>query len=137
MKAIIWPNGTFRGLVTDDTQTDASRTREWVFTTRPEADTGFQVVESSPTVTETQVVQTWQQVALPQVPVTKLTLKTRVTPQEWATIKAAIASAGAETQEDWELAKEIDPAHPQTAGMIAALTGSGLLTTPLHVIFAP
>jgi hypothetical protein len=70
-------------------------------------------------------------------PITKLTLKTRVTPQEWGAIKAAIAGAGAETQEDWELAKEIDPAHPQTAGMIAALQDAGYLTTPLHVIFAP
>jgi hypothetical protein len=71
------------------------------------------------------------------VPITKLTLKTRVTPQEWGAIKAAIAGASEDIQEDWTLAKEIDPQHPQTAAMIAALQGAGYLTTPLHVIFAP
>ena len=70
-------------------------------------------------------------------PITKLTLKTRVTPQEWGAIKAAIAGASEDIQEDWTLAKEIDPQHPQTAAMIAALQGAGYLTTPLHVIFAP
>lgn len=69
-------------------------------------------------------------------PVTKLTLKRRVTPTEWATIMAAISS-NADTLENWNLATEIDPANPETAGMIAQLTGAGLLTTPLHVIFAP
>jgi hypothetical protein len=137
MKAILWPTGEFRMLVSDDTPTDAGRTREWVPTDPPEANDGFQVVEGPPDVTETQVLQTWQQVALPLVPVTKLTIKRRVTPTEWATLKAAIAQADADTQEDWNEATEIEPANPKTAAMIEQLTSAGLLTTPLHVIFAP
>lgn len=136
MKAILNPDGTFRGLVSDDTQTDASRTREWVFTTQPAAETGHAVREGAPQITETQAIQTWVQVPLPLVPITKLTLKRRVTPTEWATITGAIAQ-NADTLENWNLATEIDPAHPETAAMIDALTGAGLLSTPLHVIFAP
>jgi hypothetical protein len=137
MKAILNPDGTFRGLVTDDTATDETRTRAWVPTAAPAAEPGMAVMQGPPTVGETTVTQTWVQVPLALSPITKLTLKTRVTPQEWGAIKAAIAGASEDTQEDWVLAKEIDPAHPQTAGMIAALQGAGYLTTPLHVIFAP
>ena len=137
MKAILNPDGTFRMLVIDEAQTDASRTREWVATEPPAAEPGMRVVEGYPIVTETQVIQIWAQDPLLIGPITKLTLKTRVTPQEWGAIKAAIAGASEDIQEDWVLAKEIDPAHPQTAGMIAALQGAGYLTTPLHVIFAP
>jgi hypothetical protein len=137
MKAILNPDGTFRGLVSDDTATDETRTRAWAFTTPPQAEDGMRAIETAPAYDGVTFTQSWTQVPLPQVPISKLTLKTRVTPQEWGAIKAAIAGAGAEVQEDWELAKEIDPQHPQTAGMIAALQGAGYLTTPLHVIFAP
>lgn len=136
MKAILNPDGTFRGLVSDETPTAADRTREWVTTEPPAPNAGHAVAEGAPTVTETQVVQTWVQVPLPLVPITKLTLKRRVTPTEWATITGAIAQ-DPDTLENWNLATEIDPAHPETAGMIAQLTGDGLLMTPLHVIFAP
>jgi hypothetical protein len=76
-----------------------------------------------------------QLVAAELKPITKLALKKRVTAQEWAAIIAAIAS-DASTQEDWNLATEIDPSHPQTAAMIAALRQAGHLTTPLWKIFA-
>jgi hypothetical protein len=75
-----------------------------------------------------------QLVAAELKPITKLKLKERVTTQEWAAIKAAIAS-DAEASENWNLAQEIDAAHPQTAAMIAALQQAGHLTTPLWQIF--
>jgi hypothetical protein len=69
------------------------------------------------------------------VPVTKLDIKRRVTPQEWAALKAAIAS-DADAQENWDIAQEIDPSHPQTQQVISYLQSQGQLSTPLWKIFA-
>jgi hypothetical protein len=37
----------------------------------------------------------------------------------------------------WHRAIEIDPNDPETAAGLAALVAMGVITTPLHVIFAP
>jgi hypothetical protein len=68
------------------------------------------------------------------VPVTKLDIKSRVTPSEWAALKAAIAT-DPDAAENWELANSIDPDHPQTKQVIAYLQASGALTTPLWEVF--
>lgn len=69
------------------------------------------------------------------VPVSKYKIKTRVTAQEWAALKAAIAN-DADAQENWDITQEIDPAHPQTQQVISYLQEQGQLTTPLWQIFA-
>lgn len=143
MKAILWPDRTFRGLVTDESQTDASRTREWVPTQPDPADAGFQWSEGSPTVTETQVIQTWVPVPIPLVSKTKLQISDRMTEAEFDGIEALMDSLL--TSEDasqrrmakrWHRATDIDPNDPETAGGLAALVGMGVITTPLYVIFA-
>jgi hypothetical protein len=68
------------------------------------------------------------------VPVTKLDIKSRVTPSEWAALKAAIAT-DPDAAENWELANSIDPDHPQTKQVIAYLQANGALTTPLWEVF--
>ena len=92
MKAILNPDGTFRGLVSDDTQTDASRTREWVPTDPPTPDAGFTVAEGPPTVAETQAIQTWVQVPIPLVSKTKLQISDRMTEAEFDGIEALMDS---------------------------------------------
>jgi hypothetical protein len=142
MKAYISPNGdvtvwlgalpsSYDGFFLDITEAE-----------KPAAQEGHQVVDGPLEITRENgvpvaVSTSWVETPLLLAPITKLTLKTRVTPQEWGAIKAAIAGASEDIQEDWTLAKEIDPQHPQTAAMISALQGAGYLTTPLHVIFAP
>jgi hypothetical protein len=69
------------------------------------------------------------------VPVSKYKIKTRVTEDEWAALKAAIAS-DADAQENWDITQEIDPEHPQTQAVISYLQSQGQLTTPLWQIFA-
>lgn len=69
------------------------------------------------------------------VPVSKYKIKTRVTEDEWAALKAAIAS-DADAQENWDITQEIDPAHPQTQQVISYLQSQGQLSTPLWKIFA-
>lgn len=136
MKAILHPNGSFRGLVSEDTPTDPEFTRQWVPTEPPAANIGHQVVEDVPTIGATQATQTWKQVPLPQVPVTKLTLKRRVSPEEWGALQLVL-SQNPSLKEDFELASEIDPLHPATAATIDALYAADMLTTPRWVIFAP
>lgn len=77
----------------------------------------------------------WRIVPIRTGPVTKLTIKRRVRPEEWAAIKAAIAS-DADAMEEWNLATVIEPDNPRTVAMIEALTGAGLVTTPTATIFA-
>lgn len=69
------------------------------------------------------------------VPVSKYKIKTRVTEDEWAALKAAVAS-DADAQENWDITQEIDPAHPQTQAVISYLQSQGQLSTPLWKIFA-
>lgn len=69
------------------------------------------------------------------VPVSKYTIKKRVSPTEWAALKAAIAS-DADAQENWDITQDIDPEHPQTQAVISYLQAQGQLTTPLWQIFA-
>lgn len=59
MKAILNPDGTFRGLVPDGAQTDASRTRVWV-STEPPVLTDSEVAESTIVIDETNATQVWQ-----------------------------------------------------------------------------
>lgn len=143
MKAILNPDGTFRGLVSDDTQTDASRTREWVTTEPPTPNAGFAVAEGPPTVTETQATQTWVQVPIPLVSKTKLQISDRMTEAEFDGVEALMDSLLASEDagqrrmaKRWHRAIDIDPNDPETAAGLAALVGMGVITTPLYVIFA-
>lgn len=93
------------------------------------------------------VIQRWERHPKPApvlVPATRMTIKRRVSSQEWAGIKAVIAQLAASEDpanqaiaEDWDMATEIDPNDPQTAAVISNLVALGILVTPLPTIFAP
>lgn len=121
-------------LVANDVPTDPAYTYPFEETNPPEVSDG-QVLSSGLEFSGGVVRRTWALSNAPLYPVTKLNIKSRVTAQEWAALKAAIA-LDSDAAENWELAQEIDPAHPQTQQVISYLQSQGQLTTPLWQIFA-
>jgi hypothetical protein len=132
MKAVIQPDGALR-LVDDDSHTDPTATYPFEDSDPPDVP-GGSVLISGLELSGGLVRRVWSLSDIPLVTVTKLDIKSRVTPSEWTALKAAIAT-DPDAAENWELANSIDPDHPQTKQVIAYLQANGALTTPLWEVF--
>lgn len=138
MKAILNPDGTFRGLVSDNTQTDASRTREWVPVAPPAVSDSEALIESV-TITETQAIQTWttrpKTDAEAQTVSTQLSLYSRLSAAERRALRtlantdSPVGDVALQVEGALFAAVETESRNPQTKMLIGAVMQLGIVAS--------